>query len=68
MSLEYQKIGCQKEHLTARMVKDPRKRWEDQVAEDAENLIGVRTWKTVASSDRKCWKQKIINDKAQFGL
>jgi len=45
----------------------PRKRWEDGVTEDAQNLIGVRTWRRVAL-DRQCWRRKIKEAKAQFGL
>lgn len=50
-----------------RPVGRPRKRWEDEISEDARDLLGIRVWKR-AAEDRVEWRQKVKEAKARFGL
>ena len=45
----------------------PRKRWEDEVRQDALNLLGMKTWKMKAR-DGDLWRRSIEEAKAQIGL
>jgi hypothetical protein len=49
-----------------RSVGIPRKRWEDAVQQDTASFLRCRNWK-LAANDRKLWRQKIEEAKAQFG-
>lgn len=41
-----------------RPIGKPRKRWEDAVANDTRNLLGTKSWREVATDDRK-WRRKL---------
>jgi hypothetical protein len=43
----------------------PRERWEDDVRQDAVELLGTRAWKTKVK-DTERWKQRIEQTNARF--
>jgi hypothetical protein len=50
-----------------RSVGKPRKRWEDEMQQDAASFLRSRNWK-LAANDGTLWRQKTGEAKARFGL
>jgi hypothetical protein len=53
--------------LGGRPVGRPRRRWIDDVHQDAREQLGVRRWRREAE-DRKSWRRLIEEARVRFGL